>query len=70
MAMLAVAAQLPAVVSEPVASAGSASANEAQMADATDLMLTAIETRMAKNPGRCPYETLKPEARTRRASAT
>jgi hypothetical protein len=68
--MLAVAAQLPAVVPEPVASAGSASANDAQMPDVTDLKVTAIETRMARNPGRCPYETLKPEARTRRASAT
>ena len=68
--MLAAAVQVPAVVSAPVASAGSASANDAQMADATDLMLTAIETRMARNPGRCPYEILKPEARTRRALAT
>jgi len=48
--MLAVAVQVPTVVLEPVASAGSASANDAQMAGATDL----ISNENGKEPRRLP----------------
>jgi hypothetical protein len=48
--MLAVAVQVPVVVLEPVATAGSATANDAQMAGATDL----ISNENGKEPPRLP----------------
>jgi hypothetical protein len=49
-AMLAVAVQVPTVVLKPVATAGSATANDAQMAGATDL----IWNENGKEPPRLP----------------
>jgi hypothetical protein len=71
--MLVVAVQVPVSVTtdpEPEASAGSVSASNAQITDATDLMLTAsppfvvasiLTTRIARNLRGCGYKTLKPQ---------